>query len=175
MDRIEPRWRVERPISDVLDFGLAQKATTMKSSSEPSDHWCGQQRMLSVQGDWMSGSYMSPSAIATSTLNARRGDPYSPPDHKIIRRQRLGGKAKQHTARRERDEAHERAAKTIKQKARQHPPSLMTVIKYFKKGGPYWGFHSKLARVGHYWPFSFRSILVLTNTIRTWRIALATP
>ena len=55
-------WRVERPTSDAGDSVLAQKATMMNPSSELSACWRGQLQVLSVQGYWMRGSSLYPSA-----------------------------------------------------------------------------------------------------------------
>ena len=55
------RWQVRRTSSDTCNSGLARKATTMKTSSEQSACWRGQQRVLSGRGERMIGSYLYPS------------------------------------------------------------------------------------------------------------------
>ena len=113
----------------------------------------------------MSGSSLSPSA--TATLSVRQAAPHFSPGLTTIIRQPSGGKEKLQTVSYERAEAHEQAATTTKQKTRQIPPSLTTVIKPFQKRSPYQGFLASLPRVGHHLPLSFTSVLVLTNPICT--------
>ena len=97
--------RAKWPSSDNSDSDIVREETTMKPLSEPSAHWRGRKRVLSGRGDWMSGSYLTPSASAT--LSAQQVVAGSPPDLAKIIIHRLVGKAKREMVRRERDEAHE--------------------------------------------------------------------
>ena len=197
--RTKPRWCRKRPNSDSWDSSLP--ADWHRGKGQPGGGtWSGhavtprlwsctngnnnedflrtvsllvQKRMLIL--GWcerMSGSSLSPQLNPTRACNEHLIAPRQTTQQSEDSDREVGWNIRREAW--ERQGTQERSNNN-KRKTRHLPPSLSTVINHFQKGGPYQEFLASSARVGHYWPFYFTSVLVLTKYARTWWPDLATP